>query len=645
MICVHSVNVYPQRIAMKTGEWYYNARAEVCPSNASCPCVTWSSSDPSIAIVHPTNGYIHGGRPGTATVYATATDGSGRQGCCTVTVSQRIYVNSITLNTFQISIQRNNNYLLTAEVCPSNADNKAINWCSSNTEVATVRGGRVYAHKKGAAVITAAAADGSGTEAKCYVNVTENYLVTLITVEPACKTLAVGSSVLLQETVYPNHATNKQVTWSSSNENVAIVNPTSGLVTAQSEGTATIYATAQDGSGKRGCCKITVTPLIPVSSIMICPTNPEVELGESIQLNVIITPVDASNQSIVWHNSDPSVAEIGAYTGIVQTKKVGTTVITAISIDNNLSYSITLTVKKRSVLIQKEGNRKEVIFNLTNKVWKCIDCDFVFYDVNSATPDEKYKHEQAVESFQQNCFLYPGTGDSTMKEYTDEEIKLLYMIDPHGIAVYVERYAHNTVADGITDIALRIRAALQYKDRIFQLLFNRVPRYFSRNLYGQWYVTNDTSDIFKVLSESEMIFGPHTVFDEYFLMNLCGFLKDIADMFLGSIPSIIFSVAEGMLRITKYFFLVPVLGPSVIIEDLESDAIGTALDTFDLGWADTLFTIYNNLENLQEVVTSLPSYSKHTLKYCADDLDYDLYIKMQDGQTYGMQDICSEITF
>lgn len=113
----------------------------------------------------------------------------------------------------------------------------------------------------------------------------------------------------------------------------------------------------------------------------------------------------------------------------------------------------------------------------------------------------------------------------------------------------------------------------------------------------------------------------------------------------GFLPSIIFSVAEGMLRITKYFFLVPVLGSSVIIEDLQSDAIGTALDTFNLGWADNLLTIYNNLDDLQETVTSLPSYSKHTLKYCADDLDYELYIKMQDGQTYGMQDICSEITF
>ena len=329
MICVNSVNVYPSRIAIKTGEWCYDARAEVCPTNATCSSVTWSSSDPGIAIVHPTSGYIYGGRPGTATIYATATDGSGKRGSCTVTVSQRIYVSSITLNTFQISIQRNNNYLLTAEVCPSNADNKAINWCSSNTDVATVSNGRVYAHQTGAAVITAAAADGNGAEAKCYVNVTQNNLVTLITVEPASKTLAVGESVFLRETVYPNHATNKEVTWSSSNEYVAMVNPNSGSVAAKHAGTATIYATAQDGSGKRGCCEITVIPPVNVTGITLCPQEQCIRIGESRKLEAVLSPENATNRTISWCSSNSDVVSVGYYSGIIEAVSEGTAVITA----------------------------------------------------------------------------------------------------------------------------------------------------------------------------------------------------------------------------------------------------------------------------------------------------------------------------
>ena len=365
MICVNSVNVYPSRIAIKTGTWYYNVHAEVCPTNATCPNVTWSSSDPSIAIVHPTSGYIHGGRPGTATIYATATDGSGKRGCCTVTVSQRIYVNSITLNTFQISIQRNNNYLLTAEVCPSNADNKAINWCSSNTEVATVSGGRVYAHKKGAAVITAAAADGSGTEAKCYVNVTENYLVVLITVEPACKTLAVGESVFLRETVYPNHATNKEVCWSSSNEYIATVNPTSGFVAAKHAGTATIYATAQDGSGKRGCCQITVIPPVHVTGITLCPQEQSIRIGETRQLEAVLSPANATNRSISWCSSNPDVVSVGYYSGIIRALSEGTAVITATA-SGGFQASCTITSKLLNTLFDstKINNIKEAFYSL-----------------------------------------------------------------------------------------------------------------------------------------------------------------------------------------------------------------------------------------------------------------------------------------
>lgn len=346
MICVNSVTVYPSRIAMKTDEWYYNARAEVCPSNATQPCVTWSSSDPSIAIVHPNSGNIHGGRPGTATIYATATDGSGKRGCCTVTVSERIYVNSITLNTHQVSIQRNNNYVLTAEVCPSNANNKAINWCSSNTDVATVRSGTVYAHQKGAAVITAAAADGSGAEAKCYVNVTDNYLAVLITVEPTCKTLAVGESVFLRETVYPNHATNKKVTWCSSNEYVAMVNPTSGFVAAKHAGTATIYATAQDGSGKRGCCQITVIPPVDVTGITLCPQEQCMNVGQCKKLQATVLPTNATNQSVTWHSSNPNVATVGTYTGQIDAKLAGTTTITATSVDGGFQASCTLIINQ-----------------------------------------------------------------------------------------------------------------------------------------------------------------------------------------------------------------------------------------------------------------------------------------------------------
>ena len=172
MICVNSVNVYPQRIAMKTGEWYYNARAEVCPSNASCPCVTWSSSDPSIAIVHPTNGYIHGGRPGTATVYATATDGSGRRGCCQITVTAPGKVTGIAIYPAEQTLRIGMSTKPIITVLPKGAANQSVLWHSSNPQVATVEysTGSIETLSEGTAIITATTVDG-GFQATCRLRV------------------------------------------------------------------------------------------------------------------------------------------------------------------------------------------------------------------------------------------------------------------------------------------------------------------------------------------------------------------------------------------------------------------------------------------------------------------------------------------
>ncbi len=78
---------------------------------------------------------------------------------------------------------------LSATVCPTNAANKTISWRSSNTSVATVSGGVVSAKAKGYAYIYAEAQDGSGEYDSCYVNVTEDILVTSVTVSPSSKTM------------------------------------------------------------------------------------------------------------------------------------------------------------------------------------------------------------------------------------------------------------------------------------------------------------------------------------------------------------------------------------------------------------------------------------------------------------------------
>lgn len=86
------------------------------PSNATNPSVKWSSSNPSVVSINANSGKIYGKSAGTATIYATAQDGSGRKDCCTVVVSQKILVSAIQLNKNNFTLQVGSRYTLSAIV-------------------------------------------------------------------------------------------------------------------------------------------------------------------------------------------------------------------------------------------------------------------------------------------------------------------------------------------------------------------------------------------------------------------------------------------------------------------------------------------------------------------------------------------------
>lgn len=135
---------------------------------------------------------------------------------------------------------------------------KEVKWSTSSQKVATVNSkGKVTARKKGKATITAKIGKKKYT---CKVTVKNplKKLVTSIKLNKATVTLkGKGQTVTLKATVEPTNAYNKAVIWKSSNTRVAKIN-SKGKVTAVSTGTATITATAKDGSKKKATCKITV---------------------------------------------------------------------------------------------------------------------------------------------------------------------------------------------------------------------------------------------------------------------------------------------------------------------------------------------------------------------------------------------------
>ena len=181
-------------------------------------------------------------------------------------VESDVKVTSISVSPSTSSLTVGGTQQLSATVSPSNATNKSVSWSSSNTSIATVSSsGLVTAKAAGSATITCKANDGSGKYATCSVKV-EAIKVTEVRLNYTSVPMKIGDTKQLTATISPSNATDKSVTWSSSNTSVAKVSNT-GLVTAVSEGTATITCKANDGSGKSATCSI------PVSSALVAEIN------------------------------------------------------------------------------------------------------------------------------------------------------------------------------------------------------------------------------------------------------------------------------------------------------------------------------------------------------------------------------------
>ena len=164
----------------------------------------------------------------------------------------------IALNKETLVLEVGSTERLVASFTPAEAPNKGHTWTSSAAAVASVdETGLVTAVAEGNAVITATALDG-GKMASCAVQVVDRIVhVTQVRLDKTDELLTVGSKLQLTATVTPAAATDKSLTWTSSNADVATVDA-NGLVTGVSEGTVVITAITNDGT-KEATCQLTVS--------------------------------------------------------------------------------------------------------------------------------------------------------------------------------------------------------------------------------------------------------------------------------------------------------------------------------------------------------------------------------------------------
>lgn len=235
---------------------------------------------------------------------------------------------------------------LSATVKPSDATSQTISWVTSSIGIATVtNNGLVTAVAEGKATIKATA---GGKSASCIVTVSKKPVpVSSVTLNKTSLDITKGESKTLTATVTPADATNKTVSWTSSDSSIASVD-SKGKVTGTGNGSATITAKADD---KEATCTVTVT--VPIESISLNKTELTLDKGQSENLIATVKPDDATEKTVTWFSADPGVAAVVVTSGKVIAMGGGQTTVSAKVGDNIASCTVTVKVPVESIILNR----------------------------------------------------------------------------------------------------------------------------------------------------------------------------------------------------------------------------------------------------------------------------------------------------
>lgn len=297
--------------------------------------LTWTSSNEEVATVE--DGVVKAVGLGEAEIVAMA-------GSVTKSCPVKVYqgVNNITLDVTSHTMAIGDFLQLTATIYPKDAEYKDVIWSSNNEDVAVVdQKGLVQAKAYGKVKITATSKDG-GLEAVCNVTV-EPVAVTEVSLNAKAVTLKVGETYQLKETILPENATDKTVTWTSSNTKAATVS--GGAVTAVGTGSAVIIVKTNSGA-KTASCTVTVQGSLPSEGPSVPPTgepsgSPVVPPTGSPIVSESAKPTGTPSEPVSTTKVTMSMGYAGSDWGDSTFGKTGDSVI----VSGDKTYKISYTVK------------------------------------------------------------------------------------------------------------------------------------------------------------------------------------------------------------------------------------------------------------------------------------------------------------
>ncbi len=304
----------------------------VTPDNATDKGVTFESSDETVVKVDE-NGNVIAVGEGEATVTVTSDDNPDLFIKIPVRVTvpekptepEKIPVDEVIVDKYDIFLEKGDTDKITASVKPDDATEKGVTYKSVNESIVKVdENGNIEAVGEGTTTILIISKDDPTKVATVFVTVNPVYVpADGIVTDRDEITLTKGETDKITVSVTPENATEKGVTYESSNENVIKVDK-KGNITAVGEGEAVITVISKDDPTKKVTVKITVEK--PVYTIEV-PSGINMYKGETAPIGVVITPDDGTVVP-VYKSSDESVVTIDA-DGNLKAVGIGIAVITA----------------------------------------------------------------------------------------------------------------------------------------------------------------------------------------------------------------------------------------------------------------------------------------------------------------------------
>ena len=357
---ITSIELNYTTLELGIGQTQTLAVVRILPDDANDKTVTWTNSTPAIASFDTNNGTVRALSKGSTNITAKAGKVSVT---CIVTVTETaVPVEKITLDKTNLMLEKGKSFTLTATVEPANATNRTVSWSSSTNKVSVDKNGKVTAIDIGEATIRAQAGDKIATCTVTVVlqeipvdSISLSYANLFYTSEENASVLDLFSgysgfgvcskwdeicanTIYFIATVKPDNASNKKVSWTSSNHSVVEIreinsygSPVRPYVYVKGKGTSII--TAQAG-GKTAFCTVNVLEIMVDSET-------ELVIGEE---RTIIATTDPAGQPITWISSNTSIATVeGVYKeGKVIAKAPGTTTIKATYNGQTVSCNVTV---------------------------------------------------------------------------------------------------------------------------------------------------------------------------------------------------------------------------------------------------------------------------------------------------------------